>query len=112
MRFLLSIGGAGAQRKLFASVIRRLIPAISRKKAALYINVGDYMQVWEELCSQFRGLRRAAVTHFNDWKDTESFAASAIDGEVSGIHVFCHDNIFDAVYCTNLLMRSCDVLLT
>ena len=92
MRFLLSIGGAGAQRKLFASVIRRLIPAISRKKAALYINVGDYMQVWEELCSQFRGLRRAAVTHFNDWKDTESFAASAIDGEVSGIHVFCHDN--------------------
>ena len=112
MRFLLSIGGAGAQRKLFASVIRRLIPAISRKKAALYINVGDYMQVWEELCSQFRGLRRAAVTHFNDWKDTESFAASAIDGEVSGIHVFCHDNNFDAVYCTNLLMRSCDVLLT
>ncbi len=60
MRFLLSIGGAGAQRKLFASVIRRLIPAISRKKAALYINVGDYMQVWEELCSQFRVLHESA----------------------------------------------------
>ena len=33
-------------------------------------------------------------------------------GEVSGIHGFWHENIFEAVYCTNLLMRSCDVLVT
>ncbi len=112
MRFLLTIGGAGAQRRLFADVIRHLIPAISKKKAVLYINVGDYMQVWEELCAEFKGLSRAAVTHFNNWNDTKSFAESAAEGEVSGIHAFCHDNIFDAVYCTNLLMRSCDVLLT
>ena len=26
--------------------------------------------------------------------------------------MFCHDNIFEAVYATNLLMRSCDVLVT
>ncbi len=112
MRFLLTIGGAGAQRKLFAAVIRHLIPAISKRKAALYINVGDYMQVWEELCEEFRGLSRAAVTHFNNWSDTVDFAQKAIDGDVHGIHAFCHDNIFEAVYCTNLLMRSCDVLVT
>ena len=26
--------------------------------------------------------------------------------------MFWHENIFEAVYCTNLLMRSCDVLVT
>lgn len=112
MRFLLTIGGAGAQRKLFAAVIRHLIPAISKKKAVLYINVGDYMQVWDELCAEFKGLSRAAVTHFNDWSNTREFAEKAIDGDVYGIHAFYHDNIFEAVYCTNLLMRSCDVLVT
>ena len=33
-------------------------------------------------------------------------------GSVEGVHAFWHGNIFEAVYCTNLLMRSCDVLLT
>ena len=51
-------------------------------------------------------------THFNDWSDTEAFAEASIDGEVRGVHAFWHENIFEAVYCTNLLMRSCDVLLT
>ncbi|MBP5152836.1 MAG: hypothetical protein ILP13_07995, partial [Lachnospiraceae bacterium] len=32
--------------------------------------------------------------------------------EVTGIHGFWHKNIFEAVYCTNLLMRSCDVMVT
>ena len=31
------------------------------------------------------------------------------DGHSDG---FWHENIFEAVYCTNLLMRSCDVLVT
>ena len=44
--------------------------------------------------------------------DTTEFAAQALTGEVSGIHGFWHENIFEAVYCTNLLMRSCDVLVT
>ena len=112
MRFLLTIGGAGAQRKLFAAVIRHLMPAVCKKKAVLYINVGDYMQVWNELCEKYRWLSRAASTHFNDWDNTVKFAEKAIDGDVYGIHAFCHNNIFEAVYCTNLLMRSCDALVT
>ncbi len=112
MRFLLTIGGAGAQRELFAAVIRHLIPMIRRRKAALYINVGDYKKVWDELCMEVKGLQDIAKTHFNDWEKTESFANSAIDGDVYGIHAFWHENIFEAVYCTNLLMRSCDVLVT
>ena len=112
MRFLLTIGGAGAQRELFAAVIRHLIPLVRRKKAVLYLNVGDYKKVWEELCAEIKDLEKMSKTHFNEWSETETFCENAIDGEVSGIHAFWHENIFEAVYCTNLLMRSADVLLT
>lgn len=112
MRFLLTIGGAGAQRELFAAVIRYLMPAIKKKKAVLYINVGDYGQVWEELCAQIKDLQGVSRTYFNEWQKTVSFADEAVREEVYGVHAFCHSNIFEAVYCTNLLMRSCDVLVT
>ncbi|MBQ3355614.1 MAG: hypothetical protein IJG45_00680 [Oscillospiraceae bacterium] len=112
MRFLMTIGGAGAQRELFAAVISHLIPQIKAGKAALYVNVGDYKTVWEELCAGIPELADISTAHFNDWSDTASFAEQAIEGEVSGVHAFWHENIFEAVYCTNLLMRSSDVLLT
>ena len=112
MRFLLTIGGAGAQRELFEAIIKHLLPLIKEKKAALYVNVGDYKKVWQTLCKRIKGLKDISTEHFNDWTDTNSFAASAIDGDVEGIHAFWHENIFEAVYCTNLLMRSADVLVT
>ena len=112
MRFLLTIGGAGAQRELFAAVIKHLIPAIKVNRAALYINVGDYRKVWDALKRDVPSLNMISKTHFNNWDNTKSFCEQAVDGEVEGVHVFCHENIFEAVYCTNLLMRSADVLLT
>ena len=112
MRFLLTIGGAGAQREIFAAIIRYLLPAIREDRAALYVNVGDYRNVWEELLQEIPGLKNAAMEHFDDWENTKQFAEVALDGEVTGVHGFYHKNIFEAVYCTNLLMRSSDVLVT
>lgn len=112
MRFLLTIGGAGAQREIFASIIRYLLPEIREGRAALYVNVGDYRNVWEELLQEIPNLKGMATEHFDDWENTKQFAEAALDGEVTGVHGFYHKNIFEAVYCTNLLMRSCDVLVT
>ena len=112
MRFLLTIGGAGAQKEIFASIIRYLLPFIKEKKAALYVNVGDYKNVWEQLVLEIPGLKEMATEHFEQWEETRKFATEALDGEVTGVHGFYHANIFEAVYCTNLLMRSCDVLVT
>ena len=112
MRFLLTIGGAGAQRELFTAIIQHLLPAVKEKRAALYINVGDYKAVWDELCRDIEGLKALSTGHMNDWEDTCRFADSAIGGRVEGVHAFWHEDIFEAVYCTNLLMRSCDVLAT
>ncbi|MCR4893837.1 MAG: hypothetical protein K5911_03760 [Eubacteriales bacterium] len=112
MRFLLTIGGAGAQKEIFREIIKHLLPSIREKKAALYVNVGDYRNVWDELTKEITELSELSVTHFDDWADTRSFAEGALTGKVEGIHAFWHRNIFEAVYATNLLMRSCDVLVT
>ena len=112
MRFLLTIGGAGAQKEIFAAIIRYLLPYIHKKQAALYVNVGDYKNVWEELKQEIAELKSMAVEHFDEWEDTKEFACEALEGTVEGIHGFYHENIFEAVYCTNLLMRSADILVT
>ena len=112
MRFLLTIGGAGAQKEIFAAIIRHLLPLIREQKAALYVNVGDYRNVWDELAREIPELGGLATLHFDDWADTCAFAEAALTGDVTGVHAFYHANIFQAVYATNLLMRSCDVLVT
>lgn len=112
IRFLLTIGGAGAQKEIFVAIIKYLMPFIRSKKAVLYINVGDYKNVWEQIIKEVPEMKGFAVEHFDDWKETEEFATAALDGQVTGIHGFWHKNIFEAVYATNLLMRSADILVT
>ncbi|MDE6740141.1 MAG: hypothetical protein K2K07_13750, partial [Lachnospiraceae bacterium] len=111
IRFLLTIGGAGAQKEIFSAIIKSLLPLIRKNKAALYVNVGDYRNVWEELVREIPELKEVSTEHFDQWKETEQFAKEALTGDVQGVHAFWHMNIFEAVYCTNLLMRSCDVLV-
>ena len=111
-RFLLTIGGAGAQKEIFEAIIRYLLPDIKEGRVALYVNVGDYENVWHELKKRIPALEANSAEHFNNWDATKAFAETALEGEISGIHAFAHKNIFEAVYCTNLLMRSCDVLVT
>ena len=118
LRFLLSIGGAGAQGDYFASLIKTLIPYIKQNKATLYLNIGDYANVWEMFKQKIPQVEELATLHFDKWSETTSFVEAALsdsacsEPQSRGIHVFCHKNIFAAVYSTNLLMRACDLLMT
>jgi len=114
MRFLLTIGGAGAQKEIFAAIIKYLLPYIKEDKAVLYVNVGDYKNVWDDLLKEIPEMSNHSVEHFDQWSETAEFANKALNPEfeIKGIHGFWHKNIFEAVYCTNLLMRSADVLVT
>ncbi|MBO5621255.1 MAG: hypothetical protein J5959_06450 [Butyrivibrio sp.] len=114
MRFLLTIGGAGAQKEIFAEIIKHLIPYIKKNQALLYVNVGDYRNVWDQLLSEIPEMNSLKTEHMDNWQDTVSFAEKALDPKqhISGIHGFYHKDIFEAVYTTNLLMRSADVLVT
>ena len=109
VRFLLTIGGAGAQGDYFAALVRKLVPFIKEGRAVLYLNIGDYKSVWDMFEQKVPELGGISETHFDDWEGTRAFASSPAE---SGVHVFCHKDIFAAVYATNLLMRACDVLIT
>ncbi len=118
IRYLLSIGGAGSQGDYFAGLIRTLVPYIKEGKATLYLNIGDYANVWDLFKQKIPGIENLAKLHFDSWKNTSEFAKNALadkncSGEESkGLHVFCHKDIFAAVYATNILMRACDVIMT
>lgn len=118
VRFLLTIGGAGAQGDFFAAIIKTLLPYVQQKKACIYVNCGDYENVWTLLKEKMPELKdnNLCKIHFNNWKEECEFSSAALsasDEESScGVHVFCNKDIFAAVYITNLLMRCADALVT
>ncbi len=117
VRYLLTIGGAGAQKEIYGDIIRYLMPEIKAGRAMLMLNTGDHKNVWEGLLKDIPELKEIAVTHFDVFEDAKNFADSLLTpaGDTSapkGIHVFYNKDIFAAVYVTNLLMRGSDVLVT
>ena len=112
VRFLLTIGGAGAQADIFEAILKYLMPAVKKGRASVMVNVGDYRNVWDELLTKVDGLRDVSTEHFENFREAAGFADDSLDGDMTGVHAFYHKNIFEAVYITNLLMRACDCLIT
>lgn len=124
IRFLFTIGGAGAQGDFFAEIIKTLLPYVKQNKACIYINCGDYENVWTQLKKKLPVLDEAGEAdkelkpslHFDDWQEEWSFAQNAIENQDEksgqGIHVFFNKDIFAGVYITNLMMRASDILVT
>ena len=109
-RFLLTIGGAGAQQTLFEDIIKFLIPYVKENKAALLINAGDHRNVWDSMEKNIPELKGLFTAHFNCYEESRKFVEQTED--IRGIHVFCEKEIFPAVYITNLLLRVCDFVAT
>ena len=110
-RFLISMGGAGAQRELFKSVIEHLLPRIKKNQAALFVNLGDHRGNLDWIMQQLGDASELVQLH-EDWDSTTEFVESIRDGRATGLHFFLHEEILHAVYATNYLMRVSDVLIT
>lgn len=110
-RLLLSIGGAGAQGELALAVIRKLANRLADESVALLINTGDHVAPLDLIVDELDSLGLHSTIH-NTWTGIRTFARKAEQGQVQGLHIFHHPDIFPAVYTTNLLMRVSDVLLT
>ena len=110
-RFLVTMGGAGAQRELFKAIIEYAIPMIQKDKIALFINLGDHKNNWEWLQGELAHHKDMIHTYFT-WDETREFTDSIRKQPAHGLHVFLHDNTFHAVYATNYLMRVMDVMIT
>lgn len=93
---LLTIGGAGAQAQLYENIINSI-----KDKAIVLINVGDHKNVLNMMINKFKN----AIVH-TCYSDIKNFSVD------DNMHLFYDEDIFSAVYTTNLLMRVSDLLIT
>ena len=110
-RFMLTMGGAGAQRELFKAIIDHCKPMIKKGELTLFVNLGDHEGNWDWLKEELGSEVSTVKTPF-DWEDTKAFADDIREGSASGLHVFLYDNTFHGVYASNYLMRVSDVMIT
>jgi len=113
IRFLIPVGGAGAGLEMIEKLLIKLMPYATNKQACVFLNLGDHKNVLETLAKKIPNFKKIAQFHADNFEVTEAFTTkAAYDEDLSGIHVFCHKDIFAAVYSTNLLMRQTDVMIT
>jgi hypothetical protein len=112
LRFLLTVGGAGAGEKQFLAMMKHLIPYVKSKKAALFLNFGDHLAMYQYLCKNLPDFEKESIRYFDDYAGLEAFSKTMDAQEIGGIYLVYNKGIFEAVYSTNLLMRKCDVLIT
>ena len=119
MRFLMTVGGAGAGFDQFLAMVKHLIPYVEAGKAAVFINFGDHIDVYEKMQQALGNI--AVRKFFNQYGKLKEYTAALRKedgGEGSrsetaeGITVIYNKDIFKAVYSTNLLMPESDVLIT
>ena len=109
LRILMTVGGAGAGFDMFLSMVKHLIPYVKEEKVALFINFGDHKDVYEKLIKK---VNIKTTNYFNKYNEFKGFVSSIKEGNASGVYAICNDDIFQAVYSTNLLMPVCDLLVT
>lgn len=111
LRLLMNVGGAGAGGKMFEAMIDHLMPYVEAKKVALFLNTGDHESVFDHFASHI-GERGDLKLFKNDYEGLLSFVKDIRRGSAEGITLICNDDIFRAVYSTNLLMLVSDLLVT
>ncbi len=112
LRILITIGGAGAQQNIILKILKFLFPLANSNKVTIYLNIGDHKNFWELIKTKMPDLKSKSTLFVNKWQKTVDFAKNAINNDVRGINIFQNNNIFEAVYTTNLLMRSTDIMIT
>ncbi|MBO4626584.1 MAG: alpha-galactosidase [Lachnospiraceae bacterium] len=110
MRFLMTVGGAGAGFAQFKSMLLHLLPYVERGEAAVFINFGDHKDVYDKIAEVLGGV---TVHEFaDDYDGLTAYVRGLRGAKADGVTVVYDPDIFKAVYATNLLMPECDVLIT
>lgn len=110
IRILMTVGGAGAGFDMFLAMVKHLIPYVKENKVALFINFGDHLDVYEKLCKNVQGIE--TKNFFNEYAKLKDLVKDIKEKDATGIYAICNNDIFEAVYSTNLLMPVCDLLVT
>ena len=93
IRILTSVGGAGAGAKSFLEIVNHLLPLVKENKVALFINLGDHLDMYEFLKNKIPGFENMCETHFDRYELTKDFVNKMEYELVKGVHVFYHKDI-------------------
>ena len=110
MRFLMTVGGAGAGFAQFKSMLEHLLPYVKKNEAAVFINFGDHKEVYGKIESVLTDVTVHAFS--DDYEGLKAYVKELRGSNADGVTVIYDPDIFKAVYATNLLMPECDVLIT
>ena len=110
IRFLLTVGGAGAGFEQFLSMVKHLLPYVEKGKAAVFINFGDHDDVYKKMQQALGNIK--VRKFFNDYEGLKNHVSEIREADAEGVTAVCDKDIFKAVYATNLLMPVCDILVT
>ena len=110
LRLLMTVGGAGAGFDLYLAMVKHLIPLVNENKVALFINFGDHLDVYNKMLKKIPDLK--CEQYFNRYEDLKLIRERLFKEDAHGIYAICNSDIFEAVYSTNLLMRTSDLLIT
>lgn len=110
LRILMTVGGAGAGFDMFLAMVKHLLPYVEENKVSLFINFGDHKNVYEQMLKKIDGIKHTVFN--NKYDEFKSFVKEMRNEDKQGIYCICNDDIFEAVYSTNLLMPECDLLVT
>ena len=110
IRILMTVGGAGAGFDLYLSMVQHLLPYVRNKQVALFINFGDHDTVYRKMLEKIPDLN--AKEYFNKYEDLKLLRDQLLKDDAEGVYAVYNKDIFGAVYSTNILMRTSDLLIT
>ena len=110
IRILMTVGGAGAGFDLYLSMVQHLLPYVRNKQVALFINFGDHDTVYRKMLEKIPDLN--AKEYFNKYEDLKLLRDQLLKDDAEGVYAVYNKDIFEAVYSTNILMRTSDLLIT
>jgi hypothetical protein len=115
-RYLMPIGGAGAQKSYLFGMLKSLKDKLNKKKLELWVNIGDHQGLFSEL-KEFLEQNQitsqiieghTAMKSFCDARRLDHYE----DVDNPGLVIFHFPNHFEAFSATDILMEVTDVLVT
>ena len=110
LRILLTVGGAGAGFDMFLAIVKHLLSYVNENKCSLFINFGDHKNVYEKMQKKINVTK--IKTYFNEYDKLRELVKELRNKDASGVYAIYNQDIFEAVYATNILMPECDILVT
>lgn len=115
-RFLLAIGGAGAQKNYTLKLLTGLKESLQKEKFSLWINTGDHTGLYSELREKVNelGIKYHSIETWEEFQNfcSERQLSSLSEPDASSLIFFNFKNYYHAFSATDELIEISDILIT